>query len=190
MDELIVIWLNGLSGRSEAFDALMEVLMSDYLAPVWGSLVLLGLWFHGASADERWFNQLTTIAGALAVGLANAQVMIANQLIFRSRPFVDLDVAVRFYEPTDSSFPANPASVGFAIATAVFLRHRKLGGALYVLAGLWGVARVFAGVHYPSDILAGAAIGAVGAVVADVVVRRGEFILRPVVRTFRLFYMG
>lgn len=190
MEESIVFWLNGWAGRSGLLDGLMEALVSDYLVPVWASLVLVGLWFHGASAAERFSNQLVTITGALAVGLANAQVGIINQFVFRARPFMNLDLDVHFYLPTDSSFPANTAGVGFAIATAVFLRHRKLGGALYALAALWGIARVSAGVHYPSDVLAGALVGIVAAVAATVIVRLGAFILRPVLRTFNLFYAG
>lgn len=190
MEDALVLWLNGWVGRSGLVDGLMEALVSDYLVPVWASIVLMGLWFHGASDAERYENQLVTIAGTLAVGLANGAVAIVNQLVFTARPFVHLDLDVPFYLPTDSSFPANTAGVAFAIATAVFLRHRKLGAALYALGAGWGIARVSAGVHYPSDVLAGAAIGVLVGVVATLVARRGAFILRPVLRTFRFFTVG
>lgn len=190
IDEALVLWLNGFVGRSALVDALMEALVSDYLVPVLGSLVLLGLWFTGSSDVERYRNQLVTLTGGIAVGFANALVTIANVWTFRDRPFVDLDINLHFYAPTDSSFPANPASVGFAIATVVWVRHRRLGTALYVLAALWGLARVYAGVHYPTDILGGAVIGAIAALLATALVRRLAFIPRHVFKAFRAVYIA
>lgn len=190
LDHLIVIWLNGFAGNSRLVDFFMEALVSDYLSPVLSSLVLLGLWFKGSSDVERYQNQLVTLTGAIAIGLSNAMVMMVNGLMFRERPFVNHDISLHFYAPTDSSFPANSACVGFAIATAVFLRHRRLGSALYVLAAIWGLARVYAGVHYPSDILAGAVIGVIGALLAAGTVRVLAFIPRYVFNAFRTIYIA
>ena len=190
MDESLVLWLNGFVGRSTLLDGLMEALVSDYLAPVLGSLVLLGLWFSGSLDADRYRNQLTTLVGGISVGFANAQIAIVNALMFRDRPFVDLDIDLHFYAPTDSSFPANAAGVGFAIATAVFMRNRRLGMALYALAGLWGLARVYAGVHYPSDILAGAVIGVIAAVLATGLVRLLAVIPRHLFKAFRSVYIA
>jgi undecaprenyl-diphosphatase len=190
LDQSLVLWINGIGGRSVLLDASMDVLVSDYLAPVLASLVLLGLWFSGWSDAQRYQNQLVTLTGGIAVGFANALVTIVNALMFRDRPFVNLDVSLYFYAPTDSSFPANAASVGFAIATPVFLRHRRLGGALYLLAALWGLARVYAGVHYPSDILGGAVIGIIAALLAAGLVRLLAFIPRHVFRAFRAVYIA
>lgn len=190
IDEALVLWLNGFVGRSALLDALMEALVSDYLVPVLSSLVLLGLWFSGSSDAERYRNQLVTLTGGIAVGFANALVTIANLLTFRDRPFADLDINLFFYAPTDSSFPANPASVGFAIATVVWVRHRRLGAALYVLASLWGLARVYAGVHYPTDILGGAILGVIAASLATGLMRRLAFIPRHVFKAFRAVYVA
>ncbi len=158
MDGAIVRWLNGGVGRFAPLDALMEVLVSDYFVPVTGSLLLLGLWLYGRGAD-RLGNQVLTIVGASAIGVASGLTTLVNGLLFRPRPFVDHELVLLFYEPTDSSFPSNAAAVGFALATAVFLRHRRTGAALYVLAFLWGFARVYAGVHYPTDVIGGAVLG-------------------------------
>ena len=190
LDQSLVLWINGFGGRSALFDAVMDVLVSDYLVPVLASLVLLGLWFSGSSDAQRYQNQLVTLTGGIAVGFANGLVTIVNGLMFRDRPFVDLDVSLRFYPPTDSSFPANAASVGFAIATAVSLRHRRLGVALHLLAASWGLARVYAGVHYPSDILGGAVIGVGAALLAAGLVRFAAFIPRHVFRAFRAVYIA
>ncbi|MEE8518620.1 MAG: phosphatase PAP2 family protein, partial [Dehalococcoidia bacterium] len=170
MEAGIVEWLNGGVGTLQLFDDFMEAMVNDYLVPVFGSLVLVGLWFSG-DGTTRFANQLATITGTMAIGFANGLTAAVNGLWARDRPFVDSDLELLFYRPTDSSFPANVAAVGFGLATAVFLRHRRVGLALYLLAFLWGFARVYAGVHYPTDILAGALIGIVAALAAALVVR-------------------
>jgi undecaprenyl-diphosphatase len=190
IDQDLALWINGFVGRSGALDALMGALVSDYLIPVFSSLVLLGLWFSGSSDAERYRNQLITLTGGVAIGFSNGLVSIANVIVFRDRPFVNLDINLNFYAPTDSSFPANPASVGFAIATVVWMRHRRLGTALYVIAALWGLARVYAGVHYPTDIVGGAFIGIIAALLAAGLVRRLAFIPRHVFRAFRAVYIA
>jgi len=190
MDETILFWVNGWVGRPAILDGLMEVLVSDYMIPVLLSLVLLALWFHGDSNADRQRNQLISVAGAMSIGLSNLLISIFNTQFFRDRPFVHLDVALHFYEPTDSSFPANIAGVGFAVATSVFLCHRRLGAALYAVAAAWGVARIYAGVHYPSDILAGAAIGVVMAFAAVLAVRGLLVVIRPSFRLLRLLHMA
>ncbi len=160
MDGKIVVWLNGWVGHFPIVDAVALVLVSDYFAPVLGSLALLGLWFWGRDFPLRDRHQRAVIVGMAGLGLANLAVMVINNAFFRARPFVvhDLNLAL-FYQPTDSSFPANAVAVAFAIATGVWGGHRRMGLALAVVAALFGLSRVYAGVSYPSDILGGAAIG-------------------------------
>ena len=187
MDGAILRSLNAGVGKFAPFDMLMEAFVSDYLVPVAGSLVLLGLWFYGNGAT-RPSNQTTTMIAAAAIGGANLVTTILNDLVNRTRPFVDNDLTLLFYEPTDPSFPSNAASVGFALATAVFLRHRVLGAWLYLLAFLWGFARIYAGVHYPTDVLGGAVIGAASALAVAAAFRLLAFAPRAVLRTLRLVY--
>jgi undecaprenyl-diphosphatase len=189
MDAEIVQWLNSWVGRFPWWDAFMRAMVSDYLAPVLGSLVLLGLWFWGTQ-NTRLQNQFITMAGAAAVGLANLATLWINNIYFRARPFVEHDLTLLFYEPTDSSFPANVSAIGFAIATAVFLRRRRLGLALYGLALLYSFARVYAGVHYPTDVLGGAAIGLAMGVVAHVCFLVGSPIARRFLRVWQDFYLA
>jgi undecaprenyl-diphosphatase len=186
MEADFVGWLNGGMGAWKFWDDFTEAIVGDYLAPVFGSLVLVGLWFSGGGVT-RYANQLTTITGTMGVGFANGLTIAANSLWFRDRPFVNADLDLLFYRPTDSSFPANVAAVGFALGTAVFIRHRKVGLGLYLLAFLWGFARVYSGVHFPTDVLAGALIGVTAALLATLVVHQTEFILRRVLAVARLF---
>lgn len=57
------------------------------------------------------------------------------------------------------SFPSLHAAFSFALAYMISLRHKTLGILLFVAAVLVSFSRVFVGVHFPIDILAGAAIG-------------------------------
>ncbi len=179
MDSDIVQWLNSGVGRFGWWDALMRAVVSDYLVPVLGSLVLFAFWFWG-KGPGRVRNQMVTMAGVGGIGLTNLATGYVNHIYFRARPFVDLDLNVLFYQPTDSSFPSNAPSLAFAVATAIFLAHRRLGTAMYGLAFLYGFARVYSGVHYPSDALAGAAMGIAATVVAYSLIR----IFHPLVRLF------
>lgn len=160
-DEAVFRWINGWVGRYSPLDRMMEWVVSDYLVPVTLALTLTGLWFVGGEKAVRMKNQITVFVALSAMGLASWVVAVNNALYFRPRPFVDHDVSLLFYQPTDSSFPANTTAATFAIAAAVWRVNRRVGLATYLAAGLYGLARVYAGVHYPLDIVGGALIGIV-----------------------------
>lgn len=161
------LWLfqliNGLAGRIAALDYLMRIIVNDYFLPTGMGLVAMAMWFEGTDSEERARNQRGAMQVALALGLANFLLKVANLLYFRERPFVHYQVNLLFYQPTDSSLPSNAAVIGFSIATAAWLHNRRFGVALYILAALFGFARIYCGVHYPLDILAGALLGAFAA---------------------------
>ncbi|MEO3386283.1 phosphatase PAP2 family protein [Mesorhizobium sp. CAU 1741] len=93
---------------------------------------------------------------------------IAQNISERPRPiFADIEgfripFGTELDIPADwSSFPSDTAALAFALATAVLLRSRLLGSACLVWALVVSTfPRVYAGYHYPSDILGGAIIGA------------------------------
>jgi undecaprenyl-diphosphatase len=160
-DEVVFLWLNGWVGRSALFDGIVGWVVSDYLVPAGMALTLLGLWFVGVDGAARMKHQVGVFAALTAMGLASWVVFISNDLYFRPRPFIDHDVSLLFYQPTDSSFPSNPAAASFAIAAAVWGVNRRVGAVLLFGAGAYSFARVYAGVHYPVDVLAAALIGIV-----------------------------
>ena len=160
-DEIVFLWINGWVGRFPLLDRAVEWAVSDYLVPVSLALTLLGLWLAGEERAERQRHQIGVLVALSSMALASWAVMLINGVYFRPRPFVDHDVALLFYQPTDSSFPSNPAAAMFAIAAGVWGVNRQLGTALFLVAGLYGFARVYAGVHYPSDVIAAALIGVV-----------------------------
>ena len=160
-DEKVFHWINGLAGRVSFFDRIIEWVVSDYMIPVALALVLVGLWFAGSDMLTRQRYQIGLFVALTSMALSSLAVYIINWQYFRPRPFVDHDVTLLFYQPTDSSFPANSMAATFGIAAAVWGVNRRIGTVLLIAATLYGFARVYAGVHYPLDIVAGALIAVV-----------------------------
>lgn len=84
------------------------------------------------------------------------------------RPYVinGLDTDV-FMLPLDSAFPSAHTTIAFALSTTIFMHDRKVGWFFLVGALTVGIARVLANVHYPVDILGGAFLGTIVAVIVD-----------------------
>ena len=170
--------INGFVGTIPLLDRFMSVVVNEYFITVTLSLVLVTLWFLGRSERGRFFNQKAVMYALLAQAIANGIVKLNNLIYFRPRPFAAMQVNLLFYEPTDSSFPSNPATVGFAFAMAVWMMNRKVGAVFFALAILFAFSRVYCGVHYPLDVVGGAVVGMVGGALA-VALGRGP--LNPVV---------
>lgn len=159
-------WVVGFVGESPLFDGFIRMVVNDYLLPVVMALVLVGLWFGARDPQRRERNQRAVIRAAVAVGWVNLAIHVINRVDFWPRPFEVYAEAARaadllFYRPPDPSFPSNPAAVGFAFATGVWLGNRGWGAFLYGVALLWSFSRVYAGIVYPIDILGGALLALV-----------------------------
>ncbi len=190
IDEEALVWLNGWVGHFPWLDAVVKVAISDYLVPVFLALVLLGLWFAGRTESLRSRYQRAVLNAVAGLALANLLVELFNHFLFRPRPFADYDLSLLFYQPTDSSFPSNPAVVGFAVATSIWLWNRKVGTALLCVAALYSLSRVYGGVSYPLDVLGGAAIGIGFAAAVRLAMPLVEPLPTLVLRLARALYLG
>ncbi|UGQ12836.1 phosphatase PAP2 family protein [Yinghuangia sp. ASG 101] len=107
------------------------------------------------------------LRGLGSVALASTVTnVVVKSWTRRPRPVLDLVPHVRRLprQPWTSSFPSGHAASAAAFATGVALESRSLGAAAAVLATGVAFSRVYTGVHYPGDVLAGAALGAGAAV--------------------------
>ena len=151
--------LNALAGRWDLLDGLFRWLVSDYLIPVSLALALIALWFAGRDRATRYRYQIAVFVALSAMGLTSWAAQEISEVTERARPFLDRDVHLLFYRPTDFSFPSNSVGAVFAIAGAVLWVNRRLGAAMLALGAVLGLSRIVAGVHYPTDVIAGALLG-------------------------------
>jgi decaprenylphosphoryl-5-phosphoribose phosphatase len=117
---------------------------------VWLAIGAVGYALDGPRA-QRWERALGLVAGTYAL---NTVLKLA---IRRRRP--DLaGLPPLTGTPTRLSFPSAHASTSFA-AAGLYARLGLPAPALYALAMCLSASRLYLGVHYPSDVLAGAALG-------------------------------
>lgn len=67
--------------------------------------------------------------------------------------------------PQDAAFPSSHMAATMALAVSVFLHDKKVGAWFMVGSILVGIGRIWAGVHYPQDVVGGAVVGTVVALV-------------------------
>ena len=97
---------------------------------------------------------------ALTTFLADALSFLAKDATHRTRPFAAHHQIHPLYVVHSSSFPAGHAATAFAGAVLLSVLAPRLAPAFLLLATLIGLSRIYDGVHYPTDVLAGAALGA------------------------------
>lgn len=120
---------------------------------------LAGLAGARLSAPHRMVEDLLRVAPPL--WLTTITIEFPIKVVFvRPRPFAALMLAtVAGRKPSSYSFPSGHSASAFAGAWLLSHRYPRLSPAFYAFAGLVAFSRVYAGVHYPSDVLIGAGTG-------------------------------
>jgi undecaprenyl-diphosphatase len=159
MDTSIVHTLNAfLAGHDAIEDPTLVYARAAELLFL-GGLVLA---FVAAAGSLRREVRRSVVAAGLSAGAALALGQLLSHVVDRPRPFVAHPLTVHLFaaHPPDPGFPSDHATASFAIAAALLLRDRRWG--LPVLGGavVLAAARVALGLHYPTDVLAGATLGA------------------------------
>lgn len=149
--------INSFAGRLPALDTL-GIFAAVFLLPLLGFLLIPAAFTIKRIREASWYELplKALVTAALAYGLR----WVGGALIARPRPFLALsEMHLLVSRESSYSFPSGHASVAFALAFTIFRADRDWGLAFFILAALVAVGRVFVGVHYPLDIVAGVAVG-------------------------------
>ncbi|MFM0566056.1 phosphatase PAP2 family protein [Paraburkholderia sediminicola] len=176
IDTWLIASISNVAMHSQGFTHVVEAIVSAYLSK---GVVLVALlwwvWFKPERAEDpdgeairRHHRELVVIAIASGLIALAAGRLLAHYLPFRLRPMYE--PALRAFYPeanveepvlrTWSAFPSDHAMLWCAVAMGIFLASRPVGiYALFHAVVLIGLPRIYLGLHYPTDVLAGAALG-------------------------------
>ncbi|MEU0947691.1 phosphatase PAP2 family protein [Streptomyces canus] len=154
--------INGLAKDAPHwFDRVMEY-VGEY--GILLGMVLLILWCWWAGRRRGGEDAASSVAALVWAPLAAALAVLVNVpirgFVERPRPFrthEGLEVLVS--GKTDYSFVSDHATITMAMAVGLFVANRKFGLVGIALALLEGFCRVYMGVHYPTDVIGGFALG-------------------------------
>jgi undecaprenyl-diphosphatase len=154
--------INGLAKDAPAwFDRVMEYVGEYGLLLAIVLLVVWCWWSVRRRGDENAASTVAALVWApLAAGIAVLVNVPIRGFVERPRPFLDhqgLEVLVQ--GKTDYSFVSDHATIVMAMAVGLFVAHRRFGLVALVLALFGGFIRVYMGVHYPTDVVGGFALG-------------------------------
>lgn len=163
----IVSYINRFARHSQILDMLAATVSNTKLLKGGATmLALLWIWFRGGDRQktDRELVVLTIIVSSASILVARA---LALSLPFRERPLRVPELHFQLPYTMNpqtlegwSSFPSDHAAFFFTAATCIFFAVRWLG----ILAFLQAIfivclPRVYLGIHYPTDIIAGALVG-------------------------------
>lgn len=158
LDIKIFYLFNNLAGKSWFFDSSV-IFFADYLE------YFVAAFFIAVLFSSAFYKEKLKVFLIAVTSVVLSRFIITEIIRFfyhRLRPFLTLPVH-QLIADNEYSFPSGHAAFFFALATAVYFYNKKWGLAFFAAAILMTLARVVAGVHYPSDILGGAIIGILSA---------------------------
>lgn len=188
MEEALFAAINGLVGHNDTIDSFFVMISSYGPYLLISILALLWFWPSDRSLRDRWQ------WGVVIALLSTAVALFVNQIIIqfwtRPRPFTVYAATLLLPPSQEPSFPSDHATFGFAIAIALFLVSRRIGILTLLFAALIAFSRVYTGEHYVSDVIAGALIGGVIALLFTWATPYLEPVIAPVLRLARRLHLA
>lgn len=153
LDIFLFNFLNQYAGKNVCSDSFI-IFFAEYLTYFLAGILALFL-------IKDWKKYKFLIIKILAAAIVS-RLFITEIIRFfweRPRPFVSDSVSLILEHEATGSFPSGHAAAFFAISGIVYSYNKKAGALFFVASFLISLARVISGVHWPSDIVAGALVG-------------------------------
>lgn len=153
-DLAVFNWIHGLAGWS-VFTDTIGVFSAKYLAYLLGLAALFLV-----LKREGWKNRMSAFFHVTLAALISRGILteLIRYFYDRPRPFVSLGFSP-LAGGSGASLPSGHAALLFALGFAIFAVDRRWGYWFLSLSFVNGLARIFVGVHYPTDVLAGIIVG-------------------------------
>ena len=149
MNTYIFQLINGLAGKYPLLDAL-GIFFAEYLGYLLALLTVIILWKNKGLIVQAF------LAGIVArFGFAE----VIRLLWPNPRPFIENNVNLLLSHTDTASLPSGHAAFFFGLSTVVCLYNKKAGALFMAGSFLVSISRVFGGIHWPADILAGILVG-------------------------------
>lgn len=121
--------------------------------------------FGKVEAKAAALEALITLTGSQGI------VQFFKKTVYRKRPYLVLPNVNTFWKKLlkDYSFPSGHTAAGFSLAAIFAFYFPSYSYFIYTLATLVGVSRIYTGMHYPSDVLSGALVGTLFALITHAI---------------------
>lgn len=172
LDIRIFQLINGWAGRSNFLDQIG--IFFAKMSPYGLAVFLIVAWFWNRNAPEK---RIALVIAGMTFGVSEALAKFLGQLHYHVQPFVTLQAHQLITKEVNNSFPSDHTILMFSFLFVLFLAVKANRRWVYLgWAILASTARIFVGVHYPSDVLVAALLASLTGSILYFFLRRADWL--------------